>query len=64
MSVEAILENVIISFPTLFEPRPVGGKGDPKFSAAFIIPPEFDWATFQALCEQALNDFFGANAGR
>lgn len=31
------IENVRISYPTLFNPKQVAGKGDPKYSAAFII---------------------------
>jgi hypothetical protein len=31
------LENVRISYPTLFTPKQVAGQGEPKYSAAFII---------------------------
>jgi hypothetical protein len=32
------LKDVRITFPQLFEARQVNGQGDPKFSAAFLIP--------------------------
>lgn len=32
------IENVRLTFPQLFEPKQVNGQGDPKFSAAFLIP--------------------------
>lgn len=32
------LENVRISYPNIFEPKQIGGQGDLKFSAAFLIP--------------------------
>jgi len=34
------LQNVRICFPALFEPKTVGGEGEPRFSAAFVIEPE------------------------
>lgn len=33
------LENVRLAFAALFEPKTVGGEGDPRFSAAFPIEP-------------------------
>lgn len=33
------VKNVRISFPNLFEPKSVGGEGEPRFSAAFVIEP-------------------------
>lgn len=33
------LKNVRLSFPNLFEPKTVGGEGEPRYSAAFVIEP-------------------------
>jgi hypothetical protein len=33
------LSNVRLAFPALFEAKSVGGEGDPRFSAAFVIAP-------------------------
>lgn len=32
------LKDVRLTFPQLFEPKQVNGQGDPKFSAAFLLP--------------------------
>ncbi len=34
------LKNVRLAFPNLFEPKTVGGEGEPRFSAAFAIDPD------------------------
>lgn len=34
------LQNVRLAFPALFEPKTVGDKGEPRFSAAFPIDPK------------------------
>jgi Protein of unknown function (DUF2815) len=34
------LNNVRLAFPALFEPKTVNGEGEPRFSAAFIFPPD------------------------
>lgn len=34
------LKNVRLTFPVLWEPKQVNGQGDPKFSAAFLFPPD------------------------
>lgn len=49
------LENVRLTFPQLFDPKQVNGQGDPKFSAAFLVPkdhPQFG-AVKAALVEAA-----------
>ena len=33
------IKEVRLSFPQLFEPKTVGGEGEPRFSAAFVIVP-------------------------
>jgi hypothetical protein len=33
------IQNVRISFPTLFEAKAINGEGEPRFSAAFVIVP-------------------------
>lgn len=33
------LQNVRLAFPSLFEAKTVGGEGEPRFSAAFVIEP-------------------------
>ena len=33
------INNVRISYPTLFKPKQINGQGDPKYSAAFLIEP-------------------------
>lgn len=33
------IQNVRLSFPNLFEPKTVGGEGEPRYSAAFVIQP-------------------------
>ena len=35
-----LLKNVRIAFPNLFEPSTVAGEGEPRYSAAFILPPD------------------------
>ena len=34
------IEGVRLTFPQLFEPKAVNGQGEPKFSAAFLIPKD------------------------
>lgn len=34
------LNNVRLAFPSLFEAKTVNGEGEPRFSAAFIFPPD------------------------
>lgn len=34
------IENVRLTFPVLFDAKQVNGQGDPKFSAAFLIPKD------------------------
>lgn len=52
------LTNVRLTFPQLFEPKVVNGQGDPKFSAAFLIPrdhpqlPEIQKAIIDAATEK------------
>lgn len=35
-----MLRNVRLAFPNLFEPSTVAGEGEPRYSAAFILPPD------------------------
>lgn len=52
------LSNVRLTFPQLFEAKQVNGQGDPKFSAAFLIPrdhpqiPEIQSAIIAAATEK------------
>lgn len=35
-----MLKNVRLAFPNLFEPSTVAGEGEPRYSAAFILPAD------------------------
>ena len=35
-----VIEGCVLSYPHLFQPQQVNGKGDPKFSAALLVSPE------------------------
>jgi len=61
MSQDLVLENVVISYPTLFVPKQINGKGDPKFSATLILPANFDWGRVQAAAQEAITAKFGAS---
>src|SRR3990172_5488582 len=52
------ISDVRLTFPQLFEPKQVNGQGDPKFSAAFLVPrdhpqlPEIQKAIIDAATEK------------
>jgi len=54
MSQELILKNAIISYPNLFVAQQINHQGDPKFSATFILPADFDWAAANVAIEDAI----------
>jgi hypothetical protein len=57
------IENVRISFPSLFEAKAVNGEGDPRFSAAFIIVPGSTNAkALSAALETVAKEKWGAKA--
>ena len=49
----------IISYPTLFEPKQINGKGDPKFSGTLILDPATDWNALNACIQEAIGSKFG-----
>jgi hypothetical protein len=61
MSRDIVLQGVILSYPHLFTPRIVQQGQDPKFSANFILPANFDWSQVQAAVQEAINEKWGAN---
>ena len=61
MSKDAVLIDVIISYPNLFVAKQINGKGDPKFSATLILPANFDWNTVMPQIQEAITAKFGAN---
>jgi len=48
-----VLNNVIISFPHLFEAKQYQGKGAFRYSANFILPATYDFAPIMALIAAA-----------
>lgn len=54
MSNEMVLENVIISYPNLFEKKQINNSGDPKFSATLILPVDFDWGRANQVIEETI----------
>lgn len=44
----------IISYPNVFVPKQINGRGDPKFSATLILDPATDWAAAQACVQEAI----------
>lgn len=57
------LFNVRLAFPALFESKAVNGEGDPRFSAAFIFPPNHPAvAEIERAIEAVARDKWGAKA--
>lgn len=57
------VQNVRISFPSLFEAKPVNGEGEPRFSAAFVIAPGSENAKIlSAALETVAKEKWGAKA--
>ena len=57
------VQNVRISFPSLFEAKAINGEGDPRFSAAFVIVPGSANATLLAETMRAVaKEKWGAKA--
>jgi hypothetical protein len=58
--VEIVTEPCRISFPALFEPKPVAKNNpDLKYQAAVLIPPDVDLAPFYAVVKAAMIAKFG-----
>ncbi len=58
------LENVRLTFPQLFEPKQVNGQGDPKFSAAMLLPKNHpQLPDIQKAIVDAATEKWGAKAG-
>jgi len=54
------LKDVRLTFPVLFEAKQVNGKGDPKYSAAFLIPRDHPQLTeIQNAIREAANAEWG-----
>lgn len=59
------LRNVRISFPTLWEPEVINGQGEPKFSAAFLLPRDHKQIKeFNEAVDQVAKDTFKAEAAK
>jgi hypothetical protein len=57
------LNNVRLTFPTLWEPKQVNNQGDPKFSASFLFPPDHPQvAELTQIIIKAAQDKFGDKA--
>lgn len=57
------LRNVRLSFPTLWTPEVINGQGEPKYSAAFLLPRDHkQLAEFKAAVDQVAKDKWGAKA--
>jgi hypothetical protein len=57
------LRNVRLSFPTLWEPEVINGQGEPKFSAAFLLPRDHKQiAEFNAAVDQVAKDKWAAKS--
>lgn len=68
MGTPVTLVNVIIQYPHLHTPKIVTVKGvapkpddDPKYTARFILPPNFDWQYVKAAVDAAKAEKFGTN---
>lgn len=68
MGTPVTLTNVIIQYLQIFTPKIVTAKGvtakpddEPKYTARFILPPNFDWQYIQAAVQAAKAETFGAN---
>src|SRR3990167_3361045 len=58
------LKEVRLTFPQLFEAKQVNGQGEPKFSAAFLIPRNHpQLAQVSAAIQEAADGKWGAKAG-
>lgn len=44
----------IISYPNVFVPKQINGRGDPKFSGTLILDPATDWDAAQACVQEAI----------
>lgn len=49
----------IISYPHLFTPQQINGKGDPKFSCTLILDANTDWGAANTALQEALATKFG-----
>ena len=52
------LKNVILSYPVLFKPKPIGDS-EPKYSATFIFPKGSSIETLKKALTAAKEDKFG-----
>lgn len=58
------LKEVRLTFPQLFDPKQVNGQGDPKYSAAFLIPKDHPQIKeLKAAISTAATEKWGAKAG-
>ncbi len=58
------LKDVRLTFPQLFEAKTVNGQGEPKFSAAFLIPRDHpQLAEVQTAIREAADTKWGPKAG-
>jgi hypothetical protein len=62
MSTKIVLQNCVISFPTLFTPRAPKGSETPRYSASFILPENFDWTEVKAAAELAKKEKWPSGA--
>lgn len=57
------LNNVRLAFPALFEAKLINGEGEPRFSAAFIFPPDHPCIKeIEAAITQVAKEKWGAKA--
>lgn len=57
------IEGVRLTFPALFDAKQVNGQGDPKFSAAFLLPKDHkQLAEIKAAMTTAATEKWGAKA--
>jgi len=58
---DVTLGNVILSYPNLWTPKAAKGSDNPKFSATFILPADFDKTDLKAAVEEAKVAKWGTN---